>query len=276
MEEIIHVCNVYFSYDTKEVPILKDISFTVHEGEWLAIIGHNGSGKSTLAKLLNGLHLPTKGTVVAFNYDTKDEDDIYKIRQQIGLVFQNPENQIVATTVRDDIAFGLENLGTPRDVMIDKINESARIVGLADKLDDEPARLSGGQKQRLAIAGVLACEPKVMIFDEATSMLDPQGKKEVIETMKQLNKNENITIISITHDLNEATLADRIIVLQEGSIAQIGTPKDVFQNGETLRKIGLDLPFAVQIVEKLKEQGIALADVCLNDDELVEEIWKLL
>lgn len=276
MKEIIHVANVSFSYDEDSSYILKNISFSVHQGEWLTIIGHNGSGKSTLAKLLNGLHLPKEGSITAFHLDTKDKEHIYSIRQQVGLVFQNPDNQIVATTVRDDIAFGLENLGTPREEMIEKINESARIVGLAHKLDEEPSRLSGGQKQRLAIAGVLACEPKVIIFDEATSMLDPQGKKEVIETMKSLNENENITIISITHDLNEATLADRIIVLQEGEMALSGTPKEIFQRGEKLREIGLDIPFAVQIYEKLKQKGIVLSDVCLNDEQLVTELWKLL
>lgn len=276
MKEIINVSNVSFCYDENPSYILKNVSFSVHQGEWLAIIGHNGSGKSTLAKLLNGLHLPTKGSVTAFHLDTKNQEHIYSIRQQVGLVFQNPDNQIVATSVRDDIAFGLENLGTPRDVMIEKIEQSARIVGLADKLDEEPSRLSGGQKQRLAIAGVLACEPKVMIFDEATSMLDPQGKKEVIQTMKHLNENENITIISITHDLNEATLADRIIVLQEGEIALSGTPKEIFQRGEQLREIGLDIPFAVQVYEQLKQKGIVLSDVTLNDEQLVTEIWKLL
>lgn len=275
MKEIIKLSHVGFSYDERSPEILKNINLSIYEGEWLAIIGHNGSGKSTLAKLLNGLLIPTTGTVEVAGMLTNNQEDLWEIRRQVGLVFQNPENQIVGTTVRDDIAFGLENLGISRDEMFARIEKSARIVGLFDFLDEEPFRLSGGQKQRLAIAGILAVEPKVMIFDEATSMLDPIGRKEVISTIQQLNGKEGITIVSITHDLNEAALADRIAVFNQGSIIQIGTPREIFSDGENLRKIGLDLPFTVLIAEKLKERGIMLENICLTNEELVDELWKL-
>lgn len=276
VREIIHVANVSFSYSEKQVPVLKNINFSVNKGEWLAVLGHNGSGKSTLAKLLNGLLLPSEGKVTAFGYDTREKEHLYKLRQKIGFVWQNPDNQIVAATVRADIAFGLENLGVLREQMVKKIAESAHLVGISHLLDEEASRLSGGQKQRLAIAGVLACEPEVIIFDEATSMLDPHGKKEIIKTMQQLKEKRDITIISITHDLKEAALADRIIVLHEGRVVRMGTPAEIFQHGDELYNIGLDMPFPVQVYEQLKERGIVLENFCLTNRELVEEIWKLL
>ena len=272
---MISLSNVFFRYDANHGDILKNISLSIHKGEWLAIMGHNGSGKSTLAKLLNGLLLPTDGTLFIENLMTTNEEDLWEIRKQIGFVFQNPDNQIVASTVRDDIAFGLENIGIEREIMIQRIEASARMVGLHELLDAEPYRLSGGQKQRLAIAGVFAITPKVMIFDEATSMLDPIGRKEVLKTINDLKEKEKITIVSITHDLEEATMADRILVMNQGEIYKLGTPKEVFQDGKGLKNIGLDLPITVQIHQMLVEKGVLQTEVSLTQEELVENLWKL-
>lgn len=275
MEVLISVENLSFQYKNANYYALEDVQLSISRGEWVAIIGHNGSGKSTLAKLMNGLYIPSGGNVLVDKWNTKDESSIWEIRKRVGLVFQNPDNQLVATTVRDDIAFGLENFGVPREVMKEKISSSAHKVGVAHLLDAEPHRLSGGQKQRVAIAGILAVEPNVLILDEATSMLDPMGRKEVIETMKELQQKENISVVSITHDLSEAALADRIIVMNRGRIVKKGTPREIFTDWEDLIGYGLDLPFSLEIALKLKTKGLKVEKLPLNKEELVEELWKL-
>lgn len=275
MESIISVKDVTFFYPGEEAATLKNVSLDVYKGEWLSIVGHNGSGKSTLAKLLNGLLLPNKGTVNVSEYVTAREDDIWEIRRQVGMVFQNPDNQFVGTSVQDDIAFGLENFGVPREEMIKRINESVQRVGMEAFLNQEPHQLSGGQKQRVAIAGILAQKPSVIVLDEATSMLDPVGRIEVMETVRELNQNEGITVISITHDLEEALSADRVVVMKMGEKAAEGKPDIIFQQRDLLKSAGLDLPFSLKLSEALRRQGVELDRGYLTQEELVNALWKL-
>lgn len=275
MTKIIEVRNVFFRYNETEDDVIKDVSFSVDEGEWLAILGHNGSGKSTLVKLLNGLLQPHSGTVAVCGFQTNDARHIWNIRKQVGVVFQNPDNQFVGATVLDDVAFGLENNGVPRDEMLERIHDSLRKVQMEDFLEHEPHRLSGGQKQRVAIAGVIALKPKIIILDEATSMLDPKGRTEVLDIVKRLNETENITVISITHDIEEAMFADRIIVMNQGEKVLEGPPRDIFTTyGEKLKDYRLDVPFVIQLKQKLAERGIVLSERSLTQEELVEELWK--
>jgi energy-coupling factor transport system ATP-binding protein len=266
---------LFFRYDENADWTLKNLNFSVYEGEWLAVVGHNGSGKSTLAKLLNGLLLPDEGTIHVEGFSTKEEKHLWEIRRTVGVVFQNPDNQFVATTVRDDVAFGLENHGVPREEMIVRLEEAIEKVGMTGFEKQEPHRLSGGQKQRVAIAGVLAVRPSIIILDEATSMLDPIGKKEVIETVRALNREEGVTVLSITHDLNEALLADRMFVMNRGEMIQTASPREIFRQGDQLLDIGLDLPFSIKIREKLIEKGAQLSGHSLTQDELVDELWTL-
>jgi energy-coupling factor transport system ATP-binding protein len=275
MENIISVKDVTFFYPGEETATLKNVSLDVYKGEWLSIVGHNGSGKSTLAKLLNGLLLPNEGTVNVSEYVTARQDDIWEIRRQVGMVFQNPDNQFVGTSVQDDIAFGLENFGVPREEMIKRINESVQRVGMEAFLNQEPHQLSGGQKQRVAIAGILAQKPSVIVLDEATSMLDPIGRIEVMETVRELNQNEGITVISITHDLEEALSADRVVVMKMGEKAAEGKPDSIFQQRELLKSAGLDLPFSLKLSEALRRQGVELDRGYLTQEELVDALWKL-
>lgn len=275
MESIISVKDVTFFYPGEETATLKNVSLDVYKGEWLSIVGHNGSGKSTLAKLLNGLLLPNEGTVNVSDYVTAREDDIWEIRRQVGMVFQNPDNQFVGTSVQDDIAFGLENFGVPREEMIRRINESVQRVGMEAFLNQEPHQLSGGQKQRVAIAGILAQKPSVIVLDEATSMLDPIGRIEVMETVRELNQNEGITVISITHDLEEALSADRVVVMKMGEKAAEGKPDTIFQQRDLLKSAGLDLPFSLKLSEALRRQGVELDRGYLTQEELVNALWKL-
>ncbi|MDM5318350.1 energy-coupling factor ABC transporter ATP-binding protein [Fictibacillus sp. b24] len=275
MENIITVKDVTFYYPGEETPTLKGVTLDVHKGEWLSIVGHNGSGKSTLAKMLNGLLLPNEGAVFVSEYKTERLDDIWEVRRQVGMVFQNPDNQFVGTSVQDDIAFGLENFGVPREEMIKRISESVERVGMEAFLNQEPHQLSGGQKQRVAIAGILAQKPSVIVLDEATSMLDPIGRIEVIETVRELNKKEGITVISITHDLEEALSADRVVVMKMGEKAAEGTPEDIFQQRELLKSAGLDLPFSLKLSEALRQQGVELDKSYLTQEELVNALWKL-
>ncbi|MFE1246243.1 energy-coupling factor ABC transporter ATP-binding protein [Fictibacillus sp. NPDC058756] len=275
MENIISVKDVTFFYPGEETATLMNVSLDVYKGEWLSIVGHNGSGKSTLAKLLNGLLLPNEGTVNISEYVTAREDDIWEIRRQVGMVFQNPDNQFVGTSVQDDIAFGLENFGVPREEMIKRINESVQRVGMEAFLNQEPHQLSGGQKQRVAIAGILAQKPSVIVLDEATSMLDPIGRIEVMETVRELNQNEGITVISITHDLEEALSADRVVVMKMGEKAAEGKPDSIFQQRELLKSAGLDLPFSLKLSEALRRQGVELDRGYLTQEELVNALWKL-
>ena len=241
----------------------------------MSVIGQNGSGKSTLAKLLNGLFLPESGTITVNDTVVLSEETVWDVRKQIGMVFQNPDNQFVGTTVQDDVVFGLENIGMPREQMIERLEQALQLVRMEDFLNDEPHSLSGGQKQRVAIAGVLALQPSILILDEATSMLDPQGRLEVVETVRQLVNQKGITVLSITHDLEEAAQSDRIIILNKGEILEEGTPEQIFKSSHTLQEIGLDVPFSVKIAELLKRNEIHLQNTHLTMESLVNELWRL-
>jgi energy-coupling factor transport system ATP-binding protein len=273
---IIEVENLYFRY-RQELPewSLENVSLNIKKGEWVAIIGQNGSGKSTLAKCLNGLLLPEKGEVLVNGLNTLKADDLWDIRRSVGLVFQNPDNQFVGATVRDDVAFGMENHGIPREDMIRRIDESLEQVGMTDYIDQEPHRLSGGQKQRVALAGILALRPSIVILDEATSMLDPKGQSDVIQLMQRLNKEFGITVVSITHDLEEAAKADRLIVMNRGKVLRVGIPSEVFTHSAQLLSIGLDLPFAVKMRDALRGEQIKIAKETFRAEELVEALWTL-
>ncbi len=228
--------------------------FSLNEGEWVSVIGQNGSGKSTLAKLLNGLFLPESGTITVNGTMALSEETVWDIRKQIGMVFQNPDNQFVGTTVQDDVVFGLENIGMPREQMVERMKQALHLVRMEEFLHEEPHSLSGGQKQRVAIAGILALQPSILILDEATSMLDPKGRVEVVETVRQLVDEKGITVLSITHDLEEVAQSDRIIVLNKGEILEEGTPQKIFKSSHMLKEIGLDVPFSVKIAELLKKK----------------------
>ena len=272
-QPVISIKNIHFNYqdqDTREA--LSDVSLDVYEGEWLAIIGHNGSGKSTLAKMMNGLLEASSGEIY-IDGQLLTEKTVYEARRKVGMVFQNPDNQFVGTTVEDDIAFGLENIGMPRVEMIQKINSSLEMVRMTPFKDKEPARLSGGQKQRVAIAGMIALAPKVVILDEATSMLDPQGRFEVISTIQKLHKEKGITVISITHDLKEAASADRVLLMEGGKVNCIGTPSDIFEMGTALVEKGLDVPFSEKLKAVLKEKGLNVPTEYLDEEGLVEWLW---
>lgn len=276
LKKIIELSNLSYQYDGQEIEVLKNINLNVYMGEWVSIVGHNGSGKSTLAKFLNGLITPeSEEKVRVEGLDSFDSKNIWELRQKVGMVFQNPDNQIVATTVRDDIAFGLENIGLSREEMTKRIDDALTKVKMKEYLDAEPYRLSGGQKQRIAIAGVLAMKPSIMIFDEATSMLDPMGRKEVLNTLKTLNKDENITIINITHDLEETLLSDRIIVMKEGEIILEGKPREVFSKKLEIVSAGLELPFAISVQHEINKFINEFEHLCLTEEELVNQLWKL-
>ena len=267
--------NVTFTYapdDESVRPAVADLSFTIEEGEWIALVGHNGSGKSTIAKLMNGLLFPKAGKVTAMS-KPMSEETLWDIRSQMGMVFQNPDNQFVGATVQDDVAFALENNGVPHDEMVVRVKESLRQVKMEDYMDQEPHHLSGGQKQRVAIAGALALRPRLLILDEATSMLDPQGRMEVIETIRELRKATGLTVISITHDLEEAALADRLIVMNQGHKQLEGSPEQVFRSGSELMELGLDLPFAMRMTHLLREAGLDIKGEHMTEDKLVNELW---
>ena len=270
---IIELDNIHYRYhedDAREA--LAGVSLEIRRGEWLAIIGHNGSGKSTLAKVMNGLIEANTGSVVV-NGKVLTEETVFEARRTVGMVFQNPDNQFVGTTVEDDIAFWLENIGLPREEMLERVTRVLDMVKMSEFRTKEPARLSGGQKQRVAIAGVTALEPEVIILDEATSMLDPKGRLEVISTIQKLHKEKKITVISITHDLDEAAQADRVILMEQGQIQQIGTPKEIFKLGSKLVEKGLDVPFAEKLIEALRERGINVPEEYLDEEGLVEWLW---
>ena len=273
VQPVISIKNIHFHYhDDDKREALSDVSIDVYPGEWLAIIGHNGSGKSTLAKMMNGLLEPNEGSIY-IDGQLLIEETVYEARRKVGMVFQNPDNQFVGTTVEDDIAFGLENIGMPREEMIQKINSSLEMVRMTPFKDKEPARLSGGQKQRVAIAGMIALAPKVVILDEATSMLDPQGRFEVISTIQKLHKEKGITVISITHDLEEAASADRVLLMEGGKVNRIGTPSDIFEMGTALVEKGLDVPFSEKLKAVLKEKGLNVPNEYLDEEGLVEWLW---
>lgn len=267
--------NVTFTYtqeDESVKPAVKDLSFSIQDGEWIALVGHNGSGKSTIAKLMNGLLFPQAGKVEAMG-KLMSEESLWDIRSQMGMVFQNPDNQFVGATVQDDVAFALENNGVPHEEMVVRVKEALHQVKMSDYLDHEPHHLSGGQKQRVAIAGALALRPRLLILDEATSMLDPQGRMEVIETIRELRKETGLTVISITHDLEEAALADRILVMNAGEKQLEGKPEEIFLSSNELTSLGLDLPFSMRMTHLLREVGIELQGEHMTEDELVDELW---
>ena len=272
-QTIIELEDIHYRYhedDAREA--LAGVSLEIRRGEWLAIIGHNGSGKSTLAKVMNGLIEANTGSVVV-NGKTLTEETVFDARRTVGMVFQNPDNQFVGTTVEDDIAFGLENIGLPREEMLERVTRVLDMVKMSEFRTKEPARLSGGQKQRVAIAGVTALEPEVIILDEATSMLDPKGRLEVISTIQKLHKEKKITVISITHDLDEAAQADRVVLMEQGQIQQIGTPKEIFKLGSKLVEKGLDVPFAEKLIEALRERGMNVPEEYLDEEGLVDWLW---
>ena len=278
---IIEFKNVTFRYDNDEegvilAPAVKDFSLSINEGEFIAILGHNGSGKSTLAKLANGLLLPESGTVLVDGMDTKDEEKDIEIKKTVGVVFQNPDNQIVATIVEEDVAFGPENLGIEPAEIRRRVDESLKIVGMYEYRKHGPHKLSGGQKQRVAIAGIIAMEPRCIILDEPTAMLDPEGRRDVMNAIKRLNRELGITVVFITHYMEEACEADRIIVMDDSRLLLDGTPKEVFADTDKIRSIGLDVPQTCLLAKMLKNDGINLKNDLLSIDELVENIDDLL
>lgn len=271
--------NVSFAYDPEEeqpIRAVNDFSLSVPEGQFLAVLGHNGCGKSTVAKLVNGILVPTKGKVTVAGMDTADEDKTVDIRRNVGMVFQNPDNQIVATIVEDDVAFGPENLGVEPAEIRKAVDAALKAVGMYEFRKREPHRLSGGQKQRVAIAGVIAMNTKCIVMDEPTAMLDPQGRKEVIDTVMKLNKEFGITVILITHFMDEAVKADRVVVMDDGCIALDGTPKQVFRNVEKIKALGLDVPQATELVYRLRKRGMKLPDDILDEKECAEAVLRLL
>ncbi|MFS7004342.1 energy-coupling factor ABC transporter ATP-binding protein [Carnobacterium maltaromaticum] len=276
MEKIIKLDDISYKYHpNEEVEALKNVSLSIEKGEWVAIIGHNGSGKSTLAKTINGLLAPTNGTVTVGN-QLLTEQTVWDVRRMVGMVFQNPDNQFVGSTVQDDVAFGLENSGVPRDEMVKRVTDAIDKVKMSDFIEKEPARLSGGQKQRVAIAGVVALRPDIIILDEATSMLDPQGRQEVLATVKAIKEEENLTVISITHDIDEAASANRILVMKNGQLIREGTPQEIFSFGDELIEMGLDLPFPEKLKSALKKRNIDVPKDYLTEEGMVDWLWTLL
>ena len=277
MKDIVSVKDVSFEYVTEDSTFkaIDDLTLSVKQGEFVVVIGHNGSGKSTLSKNLNAILMPTKGDIYIDGLNTKDEEHLWDIRQTAGMVFQNPDNQIVATIIEEDVAFGPENLGIEPVEIRKRVKEALTSVGMYELKDRQPHLLSGGQKQRVAIAGIIAMKPKCIIFDEATAMLDPSGRKEVMNTIKRLNKEENITIMHITHFMEEAVGADRVIVMEKGKKVLEGTPKQVFSKVEKLKSIGLDVPYMTELSKELKEEGMDIEGDILTVDEMVMKLCQL-
>ena len=278
---IVEFYNVTFRYDADEgeqqpEPAIRDFTFNVGKGEFIAILGHNGSGKSTVAKLSNSILIPNEGQVLVKGMDTADEDLAYEIRKTVGVVFQNPDNQIVASIVEEDVAFGPENLGLPREEIRKRVDDSLKAVGMYEYRHHEPHKLSGGQKQRVAIAGIIAMRPECIFLDEPTAMLDPKGRKEVMETVTKLNREYGMSVVFITHFMEEAALADRVAVIDNSRLLLEGTPKDVFRQEDLLRSVGLDIPQITQLAREMKKSGVGVDDSVLTLDEFVENITDLL
>lgn len=270
---IISVSNLTYQYAQSEAPAVNDVTFDVEAGDWVAIVGHNGSGKSTLAKLLIGILAADSGTIdIAGTRLT--EASVWDVRETIGMVFQNPDNQFVGATVADDVAFGMENRHVSRDVMIRRVKEALLQVGMWEFRDREPARLSGGQKQRVALAGVMAVAPKILILDEATSMLDPEGRSDILNTIKTLKQKLNLTVLSITHDIDEAAQADRILVIDDGRFIEEATPQALFEHGSDLIAMGLDVPFSAKLTELLAQRGVVVPAHYLDEGSLADWLWK--
>ena len=288
-EAIIRTENLGFSYlddeagekdlTKTEIPALADVNLSVSEGEYIAVLGHNGSGKSTFAKLLNMILTPSEGRVYIDGRDVTvedfTEDDLFDVRRKIGMVFQNPDNQLVATVVEEDVAFGPENLGLPREEIRRRVTNALNVVSMQNYANHAPHKLSGGQKQRVAIAGIIAMKPKVIIFDESTAMLDPLGRREVMETVERLNRENGITILHITHYMEEAARADRIIVINDGRVTMNGTPREIFSRAEELRAVGLEVPQACDLANQLRSCGVDIPENILTVDECIEAISKL-
>ena len=275
MKNIIEVRNLKYKYDSEsENYTLNDVSFQVKKGEWLSIVGHNGSGKSTTVRLIDGLLEAESGDII-ISGDKLTAENVWEKRRQIGMVFQNPDNQFVGATVEDDVAFGLENQGLDYDLMVERVQQALELVGMQDFKEREPARLSGGQKQRVAVAGVVALRPDIIILDEATSMLDPEGRLDLIQTVKKIKDGNQLTVISITHDLDEIALSDRVLVMKEGQVESTATPRELFSR-EDLEELGLDQPFVNQVKAALRQSGLLLPDTYLTEKELQDQLWALL
>ena len=276
-DNIIKIKNITFTYPESDSPAIDQLSFEIPRGSWTSIIGHNGSGKSTIVRLINGLLVPNENEDSFIEVDgTKLTDDsVWDIRNKVGVVFQNPDNQFVGATVADDVAFGLENRGVPRSEMVKLVPEAIKAVGMTDYTHTEPANLSGGQKQRVAIAGIIAIRPKVIILDEATSMLDPEGRDRILKTVHQMQDDYNLTVIAITHDIDEASLADNVIVMDDGHLITQGTPKDVFAQAKLLKKIGLDIPFYMQVKQALLEDEFPIPEQVNSEKELIKYLCQL-
>lgn len=272
---MISIKNLSFKYDYEDenaIQILKDINLEIKEGEFVALLGHNGSGKSTLAKLINGLLLPGQGDVLVDGMNTKSEEEIWDIRRTAGMVFQNPDNQLVATIVEDEVAFGPENMGVEPSEIRRRVDRALEDVGMVDYKKNAPHLLSGGQKQRVAIAGILAMSPKYIILDEPTAMLDPSGRREVMDTLIKLNKEEGKTIILITHYMEEAAISDRVVVMEDGKMVLSGTPREVFSQVDKIKGLGLDVPQVTELAYELKKDGLEISTEVLNIEEMVKEI----
>lgn len=270
---IIDAQDVHYSYEEDAGEAVRGVTLQVRRGEFLCILGHNGSGKSTLAKLLNGLFIPTAGKITVCGMDTRDEEKQLDVRRSAGMVFQNPDNQLVATIVEEDVAFGPENLGVPQKELRGRVNGALAAVNMSEFARSSPHKLSGGQKQRIAIAGVLAMQPDIMIMDEPTAMLDPMGRREVINTVMRLNKQEHITVVLITHFMEEAALAERLIIMHEGKIAMEGKPRRVLSQIEALKDLSLEAPEAAYMAYSLNKAGVPVRGDVLSVKELAEEIW---
>ena len=276
MNVCIDVQDVSFTYEEAPEPALHHVSLQVHEGEFLAVLGHNGSGKSTLAKLLNALYLPTEGHITVCGMDTQSDENLWKIRQKAGMIFQNPDNQMVANVVEEDVAFAPENLGVPSEEIRRRVDEALKLVGMYDYRLHAPHLLSGGQKQRVAIAGIIALEPKCIVLDEPTAMLDPRGRADVMQTVEKLNREKGITVVLITHHMDEAAQAQRVIVLDKGKVAADGTPKQVFAQVEMLHKLGLAAPDSVELCWALRQKGFDLPLDALTPEECAQALYDWL
>jgi energy-coupling factor transport system ATP-binding protein len=273
---MIEICQVCYEYEEAPHAALSDVSLVIEQGEFLAIVGHNGSGKSTLAKHLNALLLPSSGQVLVDGMDTKDEDSTLAIRQKVGMVFQNPDNQLVTTIVEEDVAFGPENLGVPTPEIRSRVDQALAAVGMEEYANRAPHMLSGGQKQRIAIAGMLAMQPDVLVLDEATAMLDPHGRQEVLSTVTRLNKEKGMTVVMITQFMEEAVLADRVAVMSQGRLELCGTPREVFAHDALLRELGLDVPAVVRLSAILAQEGCPIPGLPITVEEMADTICRLL
>lgn len=271
---MLEIKNLVYRYDDGERNAVDGVNLKIEKGEFVAILGHNGSGKSTMAKCINGLYKPLEGDVIVDGMNTKNEEDIWDIRGRAGMVFQNPDNQIVATIVEEDVAFGAENLGLPQEEIRSRVDYALDAVEMTDYKHAEPHKLSGGQKQRVAIAGILAMNPDYIVLDEPTAMLDPVGRKEVMKTILKLNREENKTVLLITHFMNEAVQADRVVVMEKGSVLLEGKPREVFNQVETMKRIGLDVPQVTELAFRLKQVGVPLLDGILNREEFVNALCR--